>query len=91
MKKFTSSMLAAVLALVMLTACGNNENADETSTETAVENSAVMEKTTVTSTETTAEQTTAKETTSVATTAETEVTTQAKKSFDVLICGRTVR
>ena len=84
MKKFTLSMLAAVLALVMLTACGNNGNADETSTETAVENSVVTEETTVANAETTAEQTTTKETTSVATTAETEVTTQAKKALTFL-------
>lgn len=91
MKKYAISVIAAILAAMMLTACGNNENTDEYATETAAvtetsaEITAEAEKTTAAATETTTEQTTTtKATTTVTTTVTTEATTQAVKPLTIL-------
>lgn len=87
MKKYAISVIAAILAAMMLTACGNNENTDEYATETAAvtETSAAItaepDETTASVTETTTEQTT---TTTVTTTVTTEATTQAAKPLTIL-------
>lgn len=87
MKKYAISVIAAILAAMMLTACGNNENTDEYATETAAvtETSAAItaepEETTAAATETTTEQTT---TTTATTTVTTEETTNTARALTIL-------
>ncbi|MGN1305880.1 MAG: hypothetical protein ACI4YB_12715 [Oscillospiraceae bacterium] len=78
MKKYTNSVIAAIMAAMMLTACGSNENTDEAVTETEAEITAEA-------TENTTEQTTTtKATTTVTTTVTTEATTQTARTLTIL-------
>lgn len=90
MRKYVITVIAVILAAVMLTACGNNENTDEAVTETAAvtetsaEITAEAEETTAVTTETTEHTTTTKATTTVTTTVTTEATTQTARALTIL-------